>query len=137
MYVIVIIMSSIETILIINVLIALSCHAYLFPLFGTGQHAYPRSFLLHQKLQALLVTGVSILLFNWMGIIIGIVLALWSATIFMPIQIILHLIHGINIATQPIPTIKFPWDTLTNSINFIWTLSLISLIIFLVLNFLG
>jgi len=126
---------SITTILIINTIITLSCHAYLFPLFGTGQHAYPRSFSLQQKIQALLVIGSGVLLFDWLvGAVVGIVVALWSATIFMPVAILLHLTHGINIATQPIPTIQFPWDTLTNFINFIWMISILTLAIIVIIS---
>ncbi len=130
-------MSFLEISLIINSLFSLSCHAYLLPLFGTGQHRYPMSFFLLIKLQALLILGVAIIIFGWSwGIIIGIILALWSSIFFTPITIGLHLLHGINLAKQKIPMTKFPWDTLTNFINFLWMISLLSLLILLVINLL-
>ncbi len=130
-------MSHLEIILIVNSLFSLSCHAYLFPLFGTGQHRYPVTFSFLIKLQALLILGAAILIFGWIwGIILGIILALWSVAIFTPVQIGLHLLHGINLAKQEIPVTKFPWDTLTNFINFLWMLSLLSLLILMIMNLL-
>ncbi len=128
-------MTNLEIAIIVNVFITLSCYSYLFPISGTNQHRHPLSFSLFTDIQGLLILIVSIIFFGWIwGVILGIFLYFFSKTIFIPIAITMHLVHGINLIKQKIQETKFPWDTLTNSINFFWNISLFVLLILIIVQ---
>jgi len=116
--------------------VALSCHAFLLPIFGTGQHPFPRTFLFFQRVQSILVIATCIHLVGWIfGGIIGVILALSSASLFYPMMILLHLMHGVNLLRQPIVDTKFEWDSYSTFVNFGWTLLTIPWIVLLVMGF--
>jgi hypothetical protein len=105
-----------------------SAHAYQFYLYGTSQHKHPLSFNLFQKIQFVITIITLVYLLGWLwGVLSGILFFLFSATIFMPIAILLHLLHGINLIKTEIPKTLFPWDILTIIIEIIWLVSIFTL----------